>query len=241
MDAVPAIDPRSPVPAGDTPAVLRTFAAGGAVHVAGAIPAEAVALFRTAAEGVFRSWADDAAAGRLAAEVEIPYQRRFIPLRALPVSGAAQDALLLPVFRALARDYLGKEPELHPDSHVRSVLTARPDAHLPFHQDQTILKRTCLNVWIALDACGEDAPGLELVAGSWGRLLEPEPPENPRFAVEHARIAPESVIEAYGAGALWQPQLQAGDAMLFAGSTIHRTHVTPRMRAGRTSVEMRLY
>jgi Phytanoyl-CoA dioxygenase (PhyH) len=220
--------------------VFRNFDAVGAVHVTGAFRIDVLADVRIASERVFREWDELAADGLLPESLATPHLRRFIPLADLPLDYSPLNALLHSAFLRLARSYLDKEPELAPNSHVRSIVLARQDAHLPLHQDQTILKRPLLNIWIPLDPCGADAPGLELVTGSWRELLSPSPPEQPQFAVDHARLDEASVLGAFGAEAFWRPCFALGDAMLFSGATIHRTYVNAAMRANRMSVELRL-
>jgi ectoine hydroxylase-related dioxygenase (phytanoyl-CoA dioxygenase family) len=111
--------------------------------------------------------------------------------------------------------------------------------HLPFHRDQTVIGSRLLNIWIPLVACGRDAPGLELVAGSDGTPLDPA---NPLAAglVERARLDEASVLEAFPAEALWRPVLAPGDVLVFSGETIHRTYIAPGMKRPRASIDLRL-
>ncbi|MBU3005755.1 phytanoyl-CoA dioxygenase family protein [Paraglaciecola arctica] len=81
--------------------------------------------------------------------------------------------------------------------------------------------------WIALTRCGVDAPGLEFVTETIDELLVPN------------ELSHKSILNRYSSGSLWQPQMQAGDAVIFKGGTLHRTHVVEQMRANRTSVELR--
>jgi hypothetical protein len=231
---------REPAHAADIEAVGRSFSTLGAVHVTDAVPIDVLADILAASERVFRDWDELAADAALPEALVTPHLRRFIALADPPFGDGTVDALLHAAFKRVARAYLEKEPEVDPSSHVRSILRGRPDAHLPFHQDQTILKRPVLNVWIPLGACGADAPGLELVAGSWCELLAPSPPDHPKFAVEHAQLNETAVRSAFPAEAFWRPLFRPGDAMLFAGATIHRTFVRPEMNADRMSVEIRL-
>jgi ectoine hydroxylase-related dioxygenase (phytanoyl-CoA dioxygenase family) len=237
MDAYAA----PPVAVERTSELARAFFRGGAVHVRGAVRANDAAAIRAAAHSVLRGWEALAARGALPPELATPYQRQYVPLELLATPRPVAEIILHPAVLALARAYLEKEPEVDANSYVRAIRVSRGDAHLPFHQDQTILQRRLVNVWIALDACGEDAPGLEIVHGSWSRLLEPSPPPQPRFAVERAQLDDSAVVGAFGAGALWRPVFEPGDAMLFSGATVHRTHCTPAMRADRMSVELRLF
>ncbi len=233
------IDHRCAVAVDHDEAVAQSFAAGGAVHIRGALDPALIADVHAAADAVFRHWSELAATGLLPAEFEAPLKRRYVPLAQLPDVAERLNASLQP-FRDLALPYLGKEPEIEPNSHVRSIVLERADAHLPFHQDQTILGCRLLNIWIPLDPCGRDAPGLEVVWESWRELLQPAPAEDARFPVERVRLDPATVVGRYGEDACWRPEFRVGDAMVFAGATIHRTYVTPHMTANRMSVEIRL-
>jgi Phytanoyl-CoA dioxygenase (PhyH) len=220
--------------------ILAAFAETGAVHVPGAVPGEVVAAVRAAAERVLRERDELAASGRLAPELADAQLRRFVRLEhlGLPFDPAAE--LIRPAFRELAREYLGHEPEPDPNSHVRAILARDAGAHLPFHQDQTIMGRPLVNVWIALDPCGREAPGLEVARSARPVLLAPAPPERPRFPVERVRLDEAEVVRAFGAESLWHPELAAGDALLFSGATAHRTYATAGMTGDRMSVELRL-
>jgi len=86
-----------------------------------------------------------------------------------------------------------------------------------------------VTVWLALTTCGHEAPGLELLNPVEGRLLAP-------------RELDDSIIrQRFAAGAFHRPLLNAGDALLFPGGTLHRTHVTAEMSKIRTSVELRFF
>ena len=84
-----------------------------------------------------------------------------------------------------------------------------------------------LTCWIALTPCGTNAPGLELIAREVSELLPP------------AALSDRFLRKRYPADAFTRPVLAAGDALLFPGGTIHRTHVTPCMQHDRTSLELR--
>ena len=88
-------------------------------------------------------------------------------------------------------------------------------------QGDLLAMRTC---WIALTPCGDDAPGLALCTTTYDRLLELD----------------ELADEASAATNLWTPSMRAGDALVFDGSVLHRTHVAPSMRSDRTSLELRV-
>jgi hypothetical protein len=86
-----------------------------------------------------------------------------------------------------------------------------------------------LTCWIALTPCGDDAPGLELLTAPLDHLLELEALREPVIRAGHS---PRDFAV---------PSLQAGDALLFPGGTLHRTHVLPSMSRLRTSVELRFF
>lgn len=193
-----------------------------------------------AACALLHAWEKLKATASLPAGLEMPLHRRFIRLDALPVLVDSTRSLLHPSILGLARDYLGHEPELALNSHVRSITVDRPDAHMPFHQDETILGRPLINVWIALDPCGRTLPGLEVVWNSWAQRLPPSPEPSAGFPVEYARLDPGGVLGLFGEAACWAPQFEPGDAMIFSGATVHRTHVRREMHGERLSVEIRL-
>lgn len=234
------VAPPDCVDAGDTEGVLRSFDALGVVQVRGAMQPEPLARVHDAAARVFAERDVSASRGELAESLMTDYVRRFIHIDALGLDQALVDALVPPSFLAVASGYLGAEATVAPERHVRLILTGRSDNHLPFHQDESILGRKMLNVWIPLVRCGVDAPGLELVLGSWTEQLPVSPPADARYAVERAMITEDAILGRFGREALWRPAFTPGDALLFSGRTAHRTYATPQMTRDRMSVELRL-
>jgi hypothetical protein len=86
-----------------------------------------------------------------------------------------------------------------------------------------------LTGWIALTPCGKHAPGLEWVTAPTPRLLMP------------AELTEAAVRAAHGPASVVQPRLQPGDALLFGGTLLHRTHLTPQMTLQRSSLELRFF
>jgi hypothetical protein len=86
-----------------------------------------------------------------------------------------------------------------------------------------------LTCWIALTPCGTDAPGLEWADASGLPLQLP------------AALSPQAVLARHPAQALVRPEMQPGDALLFDGSLLHRTHALPGMSQPRTSLELRFF
>jgi hypothetical protein len=112
----------------------------------------------------------------------------------------------------------------HQDGALGFPFASFPDGNYP--ADALLRMATC---WIALDPCGAEAPGVELVSQHLPELLPPseltDARVRQRFAAEH----------------FWRPAMQAGDAILFRGDLLHRTHVTPAMTRDRTSIELRFF
>ncbi len=86
-----------------------------------------------------------------------------------------------------------------------------------------------ITCWIPLTPCGFDAPGLELIAQGTEGLLTP------------GQLKDMHVRELFAAEEFHRPAMQPGDALLFGGGVLHRTHVTPQMTRDRTSIELRLF
>ena len=86
-----------------------------------------------------------------------------------------------------------------------------------------------LTVWVALTACGEDAPGLELTPVHPARLLKVK--ELQEFTLQRSS----------GQSDAWSPVMKPGDALVIESSTLHRTYVRSQMMKDRTSIEVRLF
>ena len=141
---------------------------------------------------------------------------------------------------ALARAYLGHEPTVEPNSFVRCMVPGPNVQALPFHQDQAVLRRPLLNVWAPLDPCGITAPGLEVIRIYCPDLLDSCGDASALVPVERVRLDESVVLKRFGHEALWHPALLPGDALVFPGTTIHRSYVTAEMTERRLSVELRL-
>jgi hypothetical protein len=100
------------------------------------------------------------------------------------------------------------------------------------HTDGAFPHNAVLNMvtcWIPLDSCGLDAPGLELITDRLGSLLAPR------------QLQTEFLQTRFTPKKFWQPTLGPGDALLFRGDILHRTHVIPEMTNDRTSIELRFF
>ena len=117
-----------------------------------------------------------------------------------------------------------RPPARHPHSWHQDGALGH-DFSLPADADGGLLEM--LTCWIALDRCGLDAPGLAWIDRDTPTLLTPA----------------ELTDAALGAcaAALVAPELDSGDALLFDGTLLHRTHVTAAMTRERKSFELRLF
>ena len=223
----------------DAAAKLRRY---GVLKIRNLLDPGLVSAVGAAARGLYDERDARVAAGEcLAAAQRQSHLRRTLPLHGITAAGRPATELLdCPAIRALAGSHLGEEPRLDPNSYVRALVPGPQIQALPFHQDQFILRTPLLNVWIPLAECGVHAPGLEVVVTDKRDLLAVAGPADHDLPVERARIDERLVVETFGPGALWRPSLRPGDVLVFAGTTVHRSHVTPAMTKPRLSVEMRL-
>jgi len=112
----------------------------------------------------------------------------------------------------------------HQDGALGFDFLAHQDGGFP--ADSLLPMVTC---WIALGSCGEESPGLELVMRRIERLVAPSDLIDERV---RARFEPMEFS---------RPAMGLGDALLFRGDILHRTHVTPAMTKDRTSIELRFF
>jgi ectoine hydroxylase-related dioxygenase (phytanoyl-CoA dioxygenase family) len=102
-----------------------------------------------------------------------------------------------------------------------------PPSGTPAIRDDALLR--VVTCWIALTPCGIDAPGLELVTDRVDHILEP------------AQLTEDAVEPRWPSGRRVRPALHAGDALVFGGEVLHRTHVSASMTQTRTSIELRCF
>jgi hypothetical protein len=193
------------------------------------------------AERLLREREEERARGPLSDKREREYLRGNFSYRELNQRFPHEaNAIRHPLYVGLATRYLGKEPEPWHITAIRRVMPGDAATVLPFHQDQAVLIRPSLNLWVALTRCGRTAPGLEIAVSNRTDLLETYSPEETQFATNRSQIKPELVEKTFGSDALWRPEFEPGDAMIFKGTTVHRSHVTTAMTESRLDAEMRL-
>lgn len=225
-----------------TPEIAATLHRDGAVLLRGAFPKPRLAAIRDAAAACFA--AIDSA--------EFPADRyRFsafshsLQISALLECGLSAEDLLTPLaVDGLNRLWEGMACNLE-ESWVRQRFAPQsaPPYYQPnrWHQDgglgvpfppepgPPISMRRMLTCWLPLDACGAEAPGLELVRVPLDFLLH------------FTELDDETLRRRFAPEAFWAPALEPGDGLLFLDGTLHRTFVQPHMRRDRLSVEYRFF
>ena len=102
--------------------------------------------------------------------------------------------------------------------------------HLPPYGPAAL--RRMLTCWMPLVDCGEGrSPSLAWFEPPWPELLPPADLNEDHIATVMARLAPGARVH--------HAVMQAGDALLFGGGTVHRTHATAGMPHDRISLELR--
>ena len=114
-----------------------------------------------------------------------------------------------------------RAPGQHPHEwHQDGALNCRFDG-----TDTTLLD--LVTVWVALVPCGVDAPSLEWIAPGPGGLQPP-----------HA-LSDTALAQQFGLACRSRARMAAGDALVFGGALLHRSHHDVAMTRPRDSVELR--
>jgi hypothetical protein len=132
----------------------------------------------------------------------------------------------------LVREYFGEPPML-----LARKGTLRRISHEGesggWHQDGAFMgtRIRSLNVWLALSHCGDDAPGLDIVARRLTDLVQVG-----EGAFADWATSPDAAADV-AAGALVRPVFDAGDALVFDHLNLHRTAIDPAMEHDRYAIE----
>lgn len=112
----------------------------------------------------------------------------------------------------------------HQDGALKFDFSYFPNGKFP--SDALLNMVTC---WIALNPCGIEAPGLEFVSEKLPGLMSP------------SELRPDCIQARFAPATFFRPTLEPGEALLFRGDVLHRTHVTSAMTKDRTSIELRFF
>jgi hypothetical protein len=233
-----------------------TLAGTGAVLFSGVVDLSLVGELAAAADRLY-GWVRELAEreGSPAVERRLPERCRFVPTAsslglaaldrevgrdvaaALLAAGPLRDGLIEahdgPFVLDLDQAWLRRQyaPRRYPRGHAPH--SWHQDGALGYDFDSPAMEQggllALVTCWIPLVPAGVDAPGLEVVARPLERVLAP------------GELADVSARAAFSDAPRWTPDMSAGDALLLASGTLHRTHVTPAMTRDRTSVELRTF
>lgn len=118
-----------------------------------------------------------------------------------------------------------RPPDQHPHSwHQDGALGCRFDGPGTSASDTL---GDLLTVWLPLVDCGADAPSLQWLQAPPCGLLQP------------AALTDAALLERFGPACRRHAVLSAGDALVFEGALVHRSHVDAAMTRRRVSVEWR--
>jgi hypothetical protein len=136
----------------------------------------------------------------------------------------------------IVREYFGEPPMLLARKGTLRRISCDGNTG-GWHQDGAFMgvDVRSLNIWLALTHCGDDAPGLDIVAR---RLTELVRTGGSAFA---AWAASPDAAEEIAAGALVRPVFDAGDALIFDHLNLHRTAIDPGMLRDRYAIETWLF
>jgi hypothetical protein len=130
-------------------------------------------------------------------------------------------------------EYLGERPAF---SMKKSVLRrVSPETGTAWHQDGAFLGEglRTLNVWLALNRCGDESPGLDVVP----QRLEEIVPTGTEGAYFDWAVSDAVVEDLTGGAPIPSPIFEPGDALLFDHLCLHRTGVRPGMEKQRYATE----
>ena len=130
-------------------------------------------------------------------------------------------------------DYLGERPVL---SMKKSVLRrVTPDSGTSWHQDGAFLGEglRTLNVWLALNRCGDVAPGMDILPRRYDEIV----PTGTEGAMFDWAVSISSSTSWRRAPKPSRPIFEPGDAVLFDHFCLHRTAVEPEMTEQRYATE----
>ena len=152
------------------------------------------------------------------------------------VADILEELVVMPHLTA----YFGARPMLALNAGSVRMADVTSDKPCLFHQDGTFLggptART-VNTWIALDDCGVDAPGIEVIPYRTDELLPAG--KNVDMGWE---ILDNQVYDRFGGRSSgWAPEFKAGDILAFDHMNIHRTHMVKGMTRNRYALECWMY
>lgn len=130
-------------------------------------------------------------------------------------------------------EYLGERPAISLNKGTLRRLPPEGGTEW-WHQDGAFLGQgiRSLNVWIALTACGRDAPGMDLVAKRLDGIVEPG-----KHGADFDWSLSNAEVRELAGESIVRPIFEPGDALLFDHLFLHRTGTDPAMTETRYATE----
>jgi hypothetical protein len=107
-----------------------------------------------------------------------------------------------------------------------------------------------LTIWIPLDPCGREAPGLQIVAANHHEVrnfvdFDParQAPEHPNYNFHKYRpdaFEADRITQHFGFSRIVRPECEPGDMAIFSNWTLHATHHRDDMQRSRSVIQLRL-
>jgi hypothetical protein len=135
--------------------------------------------------------------------------------------------------RRIVSEFFGEQPAL-----LAKKWTLRRVPHdtgeSGWHQDGSFMGGDIrsLNVWLALSHCGDDAPGLDVVARRLGEIV----PTGTKGAWLDWNVSP-LMVDEVAPGAVVRPIFEPGDVLIFDHLNLHRTAADASMTRDRYAIE----
>lgn len=137
----------------------------------------------------------------------------------------------------VVEEYLGERAAI--SSKKATLRRVFPDlGRADWHQDGQFLDQgigiRALNVWLSLSHCGDDAPGMEIIARRLNRIVE----TGTHDAMYDWTVSSDMVQQTEELrSAVVKPQFEPGDVLFFDDWNLHKTSVSPEMTKTRYAVE----
>ena len=151
--------------------------------------------------------------------------------------------------RVMTQFFIG-EFRKSPSAHTRRV-SSNPDLHSKHWQKPTLWhldaqyhnpRHFGLNFWVPLDACGINAPGLQIIEGNVfdvQRFVEYDPVAE-TFNAQKLKAINEKTFDHFDTERIYAPELNVGDVFVLHNWTIHQSCSRAGMTGVRQSCELRV-
>jgi len=159
------------------------------------------------------------------------------------------ESLSSPVLVSILNNIMSSSVVIHDLLNIRFKEPLNPSTGLPMHQDGTGLDLNVnnqrkddlaplmLTIFMPFIKCGDDSPGIEVVAKKLEKYYELS--SSPVTVFNNLEISDEYILNKYHK-LLFSPTLNVGDVFIYSEHTLHRTYITEKMSVARTSADVRM-